>query len=99
MEMTSQIRKQLSAQAHDLNPVVIIGQNGVTDGVIGKIDESLTAHELIKIKFLEFKDEKQELTDSICEKTEAQLVRIIGNIAILYRENPEKDKDKKNLKK
>ena len=89
-EMTSAFRKELSALANELKPVVIIGQSGLTDGVIGKIEESLTAHELIKVKFLEFKEEKQSLTDQICSTCSAQLVRIIGNIAILYRENPEK---------
>ncbi|MBP5587287.1 MAG: YhbY family RNA-binding protein, partial [Treponema sp.] len=78
----------------NLHPVVIIGQNGVTEGVIGKINESLKAHELIKVKFLEFKDEKQELAQEIVEKTESQLVRIIGNIAILYKENEEKKENK-----
>jgi len=93
--MTSSQRKDLSAKAHFLHPVVIIGQGGLTDGVMGKISESLKAHELIKVKFLEFKDEKAELTQKIVEKTECQLVRIIGNIAILYKENEKKD-DKKN---
>ena len=54
MELTSTQRKALSAQAHELKPVVIIGQAGVTDGVMGKIAESLKAHELIKIKFNEY---------------------------------------------
>ncbi|MBR0154665.1 MAG: ribosome assembly RNA-binding protein YhbY [Treponema sp.] len=94
IEMTSAARKELSSRAHNLHPVVIIGQNGVTDGVIGKINESLKAHELIKVKFLEFKDEKQELAQEIVEKTESQLVRIIGNIAILYKENEEKKENK-----
>lgn len=94
IEMTSSRRKELSAAAHDLKPVVIIGAGGVTDGVIGKIDQSLTAHELIKVKFLEFKEEKQTLAEQICETCKAVLVRIIGNIAIIYRENEEK-KDKK----
>lgn len=92
VEITSSQRKELSAQAHSLDPVVMIGQNGVTDGVIKKIEESLTAHELIKVKFLEYKDEKRELIEKVCDDCDAALVRIIGNIAILYRENKEKKK-------
>ncbi|MCQ2610920.1 MAG: ribosome assembly RNA-binding protein YhbY [Treponema sp.] len=95
IELTSSMRKELSAQAQALNPVVIIGQAGVTDGVIGKVDESLEAHALIKVKFLEYKDQKQELTDEICQATDATLVRIIGNIAILFREPKEKKEDDK----
>ena len=98
IELTSKQRKELEKVAHDLQPVVIVGGAGVTDGVIGMIDNSLTAHELIKIKFNEYKEEKQELTQEICEKTEATLVRIIGNVAILFRENPDDEKDDKKKK-
>lgn len=98
ISLTSAMRKELSAQAHNLSPVVIIGQQGVTDGVIGKIAESLKAHELIKIKFNEYKEERQELSTQICEQCEAQLVRIIGNVAILYKENEEKEESKKSHK-
>ena len=55
------------------------------------VDKSLAAHELIKVKFNEYKDEKQELTQQICQKTDATLVRIIGNVAILFREKEEED--------
>ena len=91
IELTSKQRKELEKVAHDLQPVVIVGGAGVTDGVMDMVDKSLAAHELIKVKFNEYKDEKQELTKQICEKTDATLVRIIGNIAILFREKEEKD--------
>lgn len=91
IEITSKQRKELEKLAHDLQPVVIVGGAGVTDGVMDMIDKSLAAHELIKVKFNEYKDEKQELVQQICEKTDATLVRIIGNIAILFREKEEKD--------
>ena len=91
IELTSKQRKELEKVAHDLQPVVIVGGAGVTDGVMDMVDKSLAAHELIKVKFNEYKDEKKELTDQICQKTDATLVRIIGNIAILFREKEEKD--------
>ena len=91
MELTSKQRKELEKVAHDLQPVVIVGGAGVTDDVMDMVDRSLAAHELIKVKFNEYKDEKQELTQQICERTDATLVRIIGNIAILFREKEEKD--------
>ena len=95
--MTSLLRKELSAKANSIKPVVIIGQSGLTDGVVGKVEESLNAHELIKIKFLEFKDEKKELARAIEEKTDSTLVRIIGNVAIFYKE-AEKMADRKFAK-
>lgn len=94
IELTSRQRKELEKAAHDLQPVVIVGGAGVTDGVIKMAGDSLTAHELIKIKFNEYKDEKRELTDKICQATDATLIRIIGNVAILFRENPKKDEEK-----
>ena len=90
--LTSKQRKEFEKAAHDLKPVVIIGGNGATEGVVKMIDDCLTHHELIKVKFNEFKDEKKEITDNIVNELGATLIRIIGNVAILYRENPEKDK-------
>ena len=89
--LTSKQRKAFEKQAHDLSPVVIIGSNGATEGVIKMINESLNHHELIKVKFNEFKDEKHEITDAIVAQLDATLIRIIGNNAILYRKNPEKE--------
>ncbi len=94
MELNSKQRKDLEKYAHNLQPVVIVGGAGVTDGVIKMVDNSLTSHELIKIKFNEYKDEKKQLTDDICNKCDATLVRIIGNIAIIYRQ-AEKNEDRK----
>ena len=91
IELTSKQRKELEKIAHDLQPVVIVGGAGVTDGVMDMVDKSLAAHELIKVKFNEYKDEKKELTDQICQRTDATLVRIIGNIAIIFREKEDKD--------
>ena len=91
IELTSKQRKELEKAAHDLQPVVIVGGAGVTDGVTKMVDSSLAAHELIKIKFNEYKDEKVELTNQLCEDCDATLVRIIGNVAILFREKPDDD--------
>ena len=91
IELSSKQRKLFEKAAHDLQPVVIIGGAGLTDGVVSMVDNSLSAHELIKIKFNDYKDEKKELTQEICQKTDSTLIRLIGNVAILYRENPEKE--------
>lgn len=94
IELTSKQRKNLERLAHDLQPVVIVGGAGVTDGVISMVDNSLAAHELIKVKFNEYKDEIRDLTTELCEKTDATLVRIIGFTVILFRE-AEKEEDRK----
>ena len=97
IELTSKQRKNLEKLAHDLQPVVIVGGAGVTDGVVSMTDNSLAAHELIKIKFNEYKDEIRELTAEICEKTDATLVRIIGFTVILFRQAKEEEDRKIKL--
>lgn len=94
IEINSKQRKILEKLAHDLQPVVIVGGAGVTDGVLEMTKNSLTAHELLKVKFNEYKDEKIELTNQICDYCDANLVRIIGNVAILYKP-AEKEDDQK----
>ena len=90
---TSQ-RKELRSLAHHLDPIVLIGSKGVTDTVITSIDQALEAHELIKIKFNDFKDDKRSLTDRIAEETKCDIAGIIGHVAILYRQHRNPDKRK-----
>ena len=97
IELNSKQRKFLEKEAHDIQPVVIVGGAGVTDGVISMVENSLAAHELIKIKFNEFKEEIRELTNEISQETDASLVRIIGFTAILYRPAEQEEKRKYNI--
>ncbi|MCC6145303.1 MAG: YhbY family RNA-binding protein [Candidatus Hydrogenedentes bacterium] len=92
--LNSQQRKYLRAQAHHLDALVIIGKQGVTDGLVRSVAEVLDAHELLKIRFNEFKDQKDELLDEITRRTGADLVGIIGHVAILYRQHPDEEKRK-----
>ena len=87
-------RKYLRSQAHHLSPVAWVGKGGISEALIASIEASLNAHELIKIKFNDHKDEKQELCAQITEKTNAGLAGIIGHVAILYRQNPDLEKRK-----
>jgi putative YhbY family RNA-binding protein len=83
-------RKALKARAHALDPVVLIGDQGLTAAVIREIDRSLKAHELIKIRA--FNDERTERTvwlDEICNALHASPVQHIGKILVIWRENPE----------
>ncbi|MCL5807074.1 MAG: ribosome assembly RNA-binding protein YhbY [Deltaproteobacteria bacterium] len=90
-------KKHLKGLAHDLKPVVQIGKEGMTEGVIRAVDESLLRHELIKIKFTDFKDrdQKETLTREIETKTGSERVDIIGHTAILYR--PQADPEKRKI--
>lgn len=97
IELNSKQRKYLEKEAHDIQPVVIVGGAGVTDGVISMVENSLAAHELIKVKFNEYKEEIRELANEISEKTDSVLVRIIGFTAIFYRPAEQEDKRKYSI--
>ncbi|MBC8075959.1 MAG: ribosome assembly RNA-binding protein YhbY [Chloroflexales bacterium] len=89
MNLNNAQRQYLRRTAHSLRPLTQIGKAGLTNSVINAIDQALEAHELIKVKFLDFREEKQALSDEIVGATGSTLVSLIGNIAILYRPNPE----------
>lgn len=97
MELNSKQRKLLEKVAHDMSAVVIIGGAGLTEGVEKMTDTQLSSHELIKVSFIEYKDEKVELTNELAEKCNATVVRIIGNKSILYR--PAKEAEKRQYEK
>lgn len=90
-------KKYLRGLAHSLKPVVLIGQKGLTEELVKSTDKALERHELIKVKFNEFKEKEQksEISESLCKKTEAEIAGIIGHTAILYRE--QKDPEKKRI--
>jgi len=94
IELTSKQRKFLEKNAQPLSPLVQIGGAGVTAEQIKQIDSLIAIHELIKIKFNEFKEEKRELSEEISQKINATLVRIIGNTAIFYRAAEDSEKRK-----
>jgi len=84
--LNNSTKNKLKKLAHNLKPVVLVGQKGLSDTLIQAVDKALEDHELIKIKFIDFKDEKIDLADKIIQATDSSLVNIIGNIAIIYRE-------------
>lgn len=86
MEMlTSNQRKYLRGQAHGLKPVVQIGRAGLTAGVIQNLREALEHHELIKVKFGEFKDQKDAVSAEIMDRLVCEQVGKIGHVVIFYR--------------
>ena len=83
----------LKAQAHHLHPVVLIGANGVSEGVDREIDRALDSHELIKVKLGNIEDAIQaEMIAHITETHQAYFVQKIGHTTVFYRHNKEKAK-------
>jgi RNA-binding protein len=89
-------KKHLKGLVHGVKPLVFVGQKGISPTVIKAVDESLEKHEVVKLKFIDFKEksQKQEMAGAIEKETASELVGMIGHIAIFYRQqrNPEKRK-------
>lgn len=95
--LTSKQRHHLSSLAQTLPALMAVGRAGESDGIADRLDHLLGSHELVKLRFGEFKDEKTDIAHSLAEKTGSELVRIIGNTAIFFRVNPDPEKRKIDL--
>ncbi|MET0070064.1 MAG: ribosome assembly RNA-binding protein YhbY [Candidatus Thiodiazotropha sp.] len=95
MPLTNAQNRALKKLAHDLKPVVIVGQHGLGENVLNEIDLSLDSHELIKVKLAGAdKEDRKELSNEIMQQLSAELVQIIGRVAVFYRPNPKKKKNR-----
>jgi RNA-binding protein len=94
MEMSSLTEKQkhhLRGLGHKLKPVVMIGNAGYTAAIRNELELSLKRHELLKVRVSAGdREARDELIKQLCTETAAQLVQRVGNIALLYRRNPDK---------
>ena len=96
-KLTSADRKYLRSLAHELKPLVQVGKGGINDGLIASLNEVLDQHELVKVRFLEFKEEKKTLAVEIAKRAGCEQVGMIGHIAIYYREQEDEEKRKIKL--
>ncbi|MCS5591592.1 MAG: ribosome assembly RNA-binding protein YhbY [Gammaproteobacteria bacterium] len=86
MKLTNNQKKYLRSLAHDLKPVVMIGQHGLSDSVLAEIQSSMEIHELLKIKVrAENREEKQQIIEKIVAFSEADIVQVIGGVLVIYK--------------
>ncbi|WP_111977945.1 ribosome assembly RNA-binding protein YhbY [Algibacillus agarilyticus] len=91
MKLTNKQTQFLKAQAHNLKPLVQLGNNGLTEGVVAEIEFALGHHELIKVKVpTDNRDEKQLIMDAIIRETQAIKVQTIGHTLVLYKQSDDK---------
>lgn len=91
MQLSERQRKHLRGLGHALKPVVMMGNAGMTDAVMAELSRALDDHELIKVSVrVGDRKARNETIDLLCAKSGATLVQRIGNIALIYRVNPEK---------
>nr|CAA6812102.1 MAG: FIG004454: RNA binding protein [uncultured Thiotrichaceae bacterium] len=93
MELKETQKKRLKRLAHDLKPVVMIGQHGLKDSILEELDIALDFHQLIKVKIsVGDRDARDELVQKLLKHANnAVLVQKIGNIAVFYQKNPKKE--------
>ncbi|MFO7749680.1 MAG: YhbY family RNA-binding protein [Desulfobacteraceae bacterium] len=95
-ELKGSQRKYLRGLAHNLKPSAFVGQKGLTDALVNEVNSGLDASELIKLKFVDYKEKsvKNALALEIAEASRSHLAGLIGHIAIYYREHADPDKRK-----
>lgn len=94
MTLSNKQKQYLKGLAHPLKPVVQLGQNGLTEGVLAEIDMALAHHELIKVKVpSDDREEKTLMMDAIVRETKAIKLQVIGHVLIIYRQSDEKKID------
>ncbi|MBZ4332005.1 ribosome assembly RNA-binding protein YhbY [Corallococcus interemptor] len=98
MPLTGKERRHLRALGHHLEPVVIVGSSGVTEGVIAAVEQALNDHELIKVKINEGPEGRHEGADSIAEATGSELAQLLGRTALFFKRRKQKSRFEDILK-
>ncbi|ARU55566.1 RNA-binding protein [Oleiphilus messinensis] len=100
MPLSNEQKRQYKAIAHNLNPIVIIGDKGLSEGLLAEVDRALNDHELIKIKInIGEKEDRQVIVDELVSSSQSELVQIIGKMAIIVRRNPKPNPKLSNILK
>ena len=91
--LTPAERRALRAKAHHLQPVVTIGQHGLTPAVLHEVDLALIKHELVKIRvFSDAREDREAMLAKICAEMECAAVQHLGKVLVVWRPNPEAKK-------
>lgn len=88
--LTSSERRALKSRSQSLEPIVKLGHAGMSEAFLQGLDEALTVHGLVKMKFTDFQEDRKTLAPVIAEKTGSALVMQVGHIVVFFREKPAK---------
>jgi RNA-binding protein len=90
MTLSEKQKKHLRRLAHPLSPVVMLGNAGLTAGVVKELERALTDHELVKVSArVGDRDARDAALDDLAKQTQSEIVQRIGNVAIFYRRSSE----------
>jgi RNA-binding protein len=97
-DLDSARRREFRRIGHHLQPVVTVGDGGVSEGVVAEAARALEDHELIKIRLpAGDRDGRRELIDALCTATDSVLVQTIGRMALIFRAAEQPDPKKSNI--
>ncbi|MBJ6136854.1 ribosome assembly RNA-binding protein YhbY [Marinobacter litoralis] len=98
MSLSPEQRREYRAIAHNLKPVIIVGDKGLSEGLQDELDRALNDHELIKIKVAsQDREARQEAIEALCKSAKAELVQTIGKIAVILRRSKKPNPKLSNL--
>ena len=87
--LNTHLKKSLRGVAHHLDPVVVVSERGITDGIIEETERALSDHELIKVKVLcPDRINRGAVATALAQATSSTVLQQIGKVAVLYRHNP-----------
>ena len=95
--LTAAERKKLRGLAHALRPLVQLGREGLSPGALREIDRGLESHELIKVRLDAGREERPALAAKIAEATRAGVAGAIGQVVILFRQQPDPEERRVEL--
>ncbi len=96
MDLSESQKKYLRGLGHDLKPLIMVGDAGLSESLLIEYEATLAHHELIKVKLRGAdRASRDKMIEQLCANHSACLIQRIGNVALLYRENPKKKPEKK----
>ena len=96
MNLSEPQKKYLRGRGHDLKPLIMVGDAGLTESLLAEFESTLAHHELIKVKVrASDRAARDKMIETMCADHSAALIQRIGNVALLYRANPDKEPEKR----
>ena len=95
MALSEPQKKHLRGLGHALKPLIMVGDAGLSASLLAEFESTLAHHELIKVRVkVGDREARDRLIGELCEYGSAELVQRVGNMALLYRANPNKEKNR-----
>ena len=93
MKLSESQKKYLRGLGHELKPLIMVGDAGLSEGLLAEFESTLLYHELIKVRIKSGdRAARDEMISELCSQSGAELIQKIGNIALLFRSNPDKQR-------